>query len=176
MTSETTNGGGTPVNSPRRRLLEMAERTIAHNKAGTTHLTESTSVIPVSNYFDPERWRREVDLVFKRVPLLIATSAEIKEPNSYKAIEVAGMPVLVVRGADGVVRAFVNMCSHRGAMLVDEGVGEARRFACPYHNWVYDQQGDLVGMFKQDDFGSVDTSCLSLTSLAVNEQIGRAHV
>lgn len=168
--------GGAPVNSPRRRLLQMAERTIAHNKAGTTHLTESTSTIPVSNYYDPERWRREVDLIFKRVPLLLATSSEIKQANTYKAIEVAGMPVLIVRGADGLVRAFVNMCSHRGAMLVDEGVGEARRFACPYHNWVYDQQGDLVGMFKQDDFGQVDMSCLSLTSLPVTERAGLVWV
>lgn len=146
--------------------------TIAHNKAGTTHLTESVTSIPVSNYFDPERWQREVDLVFKRLPLLIATSAEIRDPNSYKAIEVVGMPLLLVRDGSGVVRAFVNMCSHRGAMLVDEGVGSARRFACPYHNWTYDQAGSLVGIFKQEDFGPIDMSCLGLTTLPVAERAG----
>jgi len=156
----------------RDKLIEQARRTIAHNKAGTTHLTESVTTIPASNYFDPLRWQREVDLIFKRVPLLIATTAELREPNSYKAIEVVGMPILLVRDGDGVMRAFVNMCSHRGAMLVDEGVGSARRFACPYHNWTYDQAGSLVGMFKPEDFGSVDMSCLGLTALPVVERAG----
>ena len=156
----------------REKLVAMAERTIAHNKAGTVHLTESMTTIPASNYFDPERWQREVDMIFKRVPLLLAMTAEIKEVNTYKAIDVVGMPVLISRGADGIARAFVNMCSHRGAQLVDPGVGTARRFACPYHNWTYNQEGDLVGVFKQDDFGQLDTSCLGLTQLPIAERAG----
>jgi phenylpropionate dioxygenase-like ring-hydroxylating dioxygenase large terminal subunit len=156
----------------REKLVAMAERTIAHNKAGTVHLTESVTTIPASNYFDPERWQREVDMIFKRVPLLLAMTAEIKEVNTYKAIDVVGMPVLISRGADGIARAFVNMCSHRGAQLVDPGVGMARRFACPYHNWTYNQEGDLVGVFKQDDFGQLDTSCLGLTQLPIAERAG----
>jgi phenylpropionate dioxygenase-like ring-hydroxylating dioxygenase large terminal subunit len=136
------------------------------------HLTESVTTIPASNYFDPERWQREVDMIFKRVPLLLAMTAEIKEVNTYKAIDVVGMPVLISRGADGIARAFVNMCSHRGAQLVDPGVGTARRFACPYHNWTYNQEGDLVGVFKQDDFGQLDTSCLGLTQLPIAERAG----
>jgi phenylpropionate dioxygenase-like ring-hydroxylating dioxygenase large terminal subunit len=156
----------------REKLVAMAERTIAHNKAGTVHLTESVTTIPASNYFDPERWQREVDMIFKRVPLLLAMTAEIKEVNTYKAIDVVGMPVLISRGADGIARAFVNMCSHRGAQLVDPGVGTARRFACPYHNWTYNQEGDLVGVFKQDDFGQLDTSCLGLTQLPIAERAG----
>lgn len=160
----------------REKLIAMAERTIAHNKAGTSDLTESVTTIPATNYYDPARWQREVDLIFKRVPLLVATTAEIKEPNSYKAIEIVGVPVLVSRDSQGIVRAFVNMCSHRGAMLVDEGVGSARRFACPYHAWTYDQQGDLVGVFKAADFGDIDTSCLGLTSLPVVERAGLVWV
>lgn len=156
----------------REKLVAMAERTIAHNKAGTVHLTESVTTIPASNYFDPERWQREVDMIFKRVPLLLAMTAEIKEVNTYKAIDVVGMPVLISRGADGIARAFVNMCSHRGAQLVDPGVGTARRFACPYHNWTYNQEGDLVGIFKQEDFGQLDTSCLGLTQLPIAERAG----
>ena len=156
----------------REKLVAMAERTIAHNKAGTVHLTESVTTIPSSNYFDPERWQREVDMIFKRVPLLLAMTAEIKEVNTYKAIDVVGMPILISRGADGVARAFVNMCSHRGAQLVDPGIGTARRFACPYHNWTYNQEGDLVGVFKQDDFGQLDTSCLGLTQLPIAERAG----
>lgn len=61
-------------------------------------------------------------------------------------------------------------------MLVDEGVGSARRFACPYHNWTYDQSGDLVGLFKQADFGDIDMSCLGLTTLPVVERAGLVWV
>jgi len=160
----------------RDKLIEQARTTITHNKAGTTHLTESVTTIPASNYFDPARWQREVDLIFKRVPLLIATSAEISEPHMYKAIEVVGTPILLTRDGDGVLRAFVNMCSHRGAMLVDEGVGSTRRFACPYHNWTYDQAGSLVGIFKQEDFGPLDTTCLGLTALPIAERAGMIWV
>lgn len=160
----------------RERLVEMIERTLAHHRMGTSHQTDAVMRIPATRYFDPERWRREVDLVFKRIPLVVATTAEIREPHVYKAVEVVGTPVLLVRDQSGVLRAFVNMCSHRGAMLVDEGTGSARRFSCPYHNWTYDQVGDLVGMFKGEEFGEVDRSCLGLTPLRVFEKAGLVWV
>lgn len=156
----------------REKLVAHIRSTIDHNRAGSVHRTEGVTKIPAANYFDPARWQAEVDRIFKRLPLVLAVSAEIREPNSYKAIDVVGMPILISRGADGTARAFVNMCSHRGAMLVDEGTGVARRFPCPYHNWTYDQSGDLVGIFKADDFGDVDTDCLGLTRLPLTERAG----
>ena len=144
----------------RQRLVEMAERTLVHVRAGTTDRTDSVMTIPAAHYYDPERWRREVDLLFKRVPLLVATSAELRDAHAYRALEVCGIPIIVWRDDAGTVRAFVNMCSHRGAMLVGEGTGSARRLSCPYHAWTYDPRGDLVGIYKRDDFG----------------EIGRAHV
>ena len=89
---------------------------------------------------------------------------------------VAATPVLLTRGQDGAVRAFVNMCSHRGAQVVEDGVGSSRRFACPYHAWTYDQQGSLVGILNREEFGEVDTSCLGLTSLPVEERAGLIFV
>lgn len=156
----------------RERLVTMARDSVAFEASGTNQLMDGISTMPVSNYFDPARWQREVDLVFKRLPLLLATTAELREPHSYKAIEVVGMPVLLTRGGDGAVRAFVNMCSHRGSMLVDPGSGVARRFTCPYHAWTYDDVGDLVGIFKQSDFGDIDMSCHGLTPLPVAERAG----
>ena len=64
--------------------------------------------------------------------------------------------MLLTRGADGEVRAFVNQCSHRGAIVVPDGIGTARRFACPYHNWTYDTKGDLVGVTDREYFGELD--------------------
>ncbi len=156
----------------RERLLEMARRVVEHHRSGQMPLAESITRLPARNYYDPDRWAQELDLIFRRLPLVVALTAELREPHAYKALDVVGMPVLLTRLEDGSVRAFVNMCSHRGSILVDEGVGTSRRFTCPYHAWTYNPAGDLVGMFKHADFGDVDMSCNGLTSLPVIERSG----
>ncbi len=156
----------------RGELVAMTRRNLAHVHAGTIDQEPEVHRVPATNYYDPDRWRLEVDRIFKRLPLMLAFSAELATPGDYKALEVAGVPVLLSRGADGAVRAFVNMCSHRGAIVVEEGLGNARRFSCPYHAWTYDQQGALVGILSREDFGPLDTSCLGLTPLPVAERAG----
>jgi phenylpropionate dioxygenase-like ring-hydroxylating dioxygenase large terminal subunit len=64
------------------------------------------------------------------------------------------------------------MCSHRGAQVVEQGLGTTRRFSCPYHAWVYDTQGALVGMLDKENFGEIDMSCHGLTPLPVAERAG----
>jgi len=158
------------------QLVAMAKRNMGHLKAGTIPQADDVFRVPATNYYDPERWRLEVDRIFKRLPLMLAFSAELRETGAYKALDAVGVPVLLTRGSDGAVRAFVNMCSHRGAIIVKEGLGTARRFACPYHAWTYDQHGDLVGILNREDFGDVDTSCLGLTPLPVAERSGMIFV
>ncbi len=158
--------------SARTQLLRQLRRTIDHVKADTIPQTDATMSIPTTHYSDPERWRREVDTVFKQGPLMLALTCEMAAPGDYKAMDVCGVKLILTRGPDGVVRGFVNMCSHRGAQLVDEGAGSARRFTCPYHAWSYDQEGALVGVTNRSDFGDVDTSCLGLTTLPVEERHG----
>ena len=158
------------------QLVAMARRNIAHVKAGTQDQERDVFRVPAADYLDADRWQLEMDRIFKRVPLTLGFSSELREPGAYKAMEVAGVPVLMSRGADGAIRAFVNMCSHRGAIVVDEGVGTARRFSCPYHGWTYDQHGDLVGIPDRSDFGDVDPSCHGLTPLAVAERAGLVFV
>ncbi len=153
-------------------LVQLARRTIAHARAGTVPQAESVAQIPASNYVDPDRWQLEIDRIFKRVPLTLGFSAELAEPGAYKALEVAGVPVLLTRGADGAVRSFVNMCSHRGAMIMEEGTGTTRRFTCPYHAWSYDPEGSLVGILDRDEFGDIDPSCHGLTALPCAERSG----
>ena len=156
----------------RSQLVAMAKRHLAHVKAGTVDQAPGVYRVLAENYYEPERWRLEVDRIFKRLPLTLAFSAELREPGSYRAMLVADVPVLLTRAADGGVRAFLNVCSHRGAIVVPEGSGKARRFTCPYHAWAYDNEGALVGIYNQDDFGEVDRSCLGLTPLPVCERAG----
>jgi carnitine monooxygenase subunit len=156
----------------REQLVEMARANIAHTQAGTVNLADGVYRVPTANYADPDRWRLEVDRIFKRVPLMLGFSAELREANSYKAIDVAGVPVLIARQPDGSLRTFVNMCSHRGATIVEPGCGEARRFTCPYHAWSYSQAGDLVGVLDRHEFGDIDTAALGLSTLPVIERAG----
>ena len=153
-------------------LVAAARRTMVHAKAGTVPLDAGQKRVPVSNYYDADRWRLEMDRVFRRMPLLLGFSCELAAPHSYKSLDVMGVPVLIIRGDDGVLRSFVNMCSHRGAIVVEEGSGVARRFTCPYHAWSYDAAGALVGILDRANFGEVDTACMGLTPLPVAERAG----
>lgn len=160
----------------RRQLVGMARTNIEHVLAGNTpSQTDDVLRVPVEHYLDPVRWEREVRM-FKRMPLMLALGGELRGPNSYKAMTVMDVPVLLTRGEGGEVRAFVNSCSHRGAVVVEEGHGTARRFACPYHNWIYDPKGDLVGLTDREFFGELDMSCMGLTPLPVAERAGMIFV
>ena len=97
--------------------------------------------IPLGRYTDPEFARLETDRLFGRSWLYACHDSQLPEPGSYRLVDIVGRAVLVVRGDDGTVRAFVNACRHRGAPIVGEECGTARMLVCPYHSWGYDLQG-----------------------------------
>lgn len=156
----------------RKELVEIARRGVAHFDAGTVDLADGVLEVPVTRYFDPDRGSLEVERVFKRLPLMLGSSSELAEPGAYLALEVVGVPVLITRGQEREIRAFVNMCSHRGAIVTEEGAGKKRRHVCPYHAWSYDSAGELVGVSDAEAFGEIDRSCLGLTRLPCEERAG----
>jgi nitrite reductase/ring-hydroxylating ferredoxin subunit len=156
----------------RAQLVDITREIIAHGKAGTIPQTESVFRVPAAHYSDERRWKLEIERVFKRVPLMLAMTAELPNVGDYKAMEAIGMPVLIVRGEDSRVRAFVNMCSHRGSQVMAHGRGTAKRFSCPYHAWTYSTDGALIGMFREREFGEIDKSCTGLTVLPAAERAG----
>ena len=161
---------------PIQETMELASRAVRHYEARTTDQASGTYALDVSAYTDPERYAHEVDRVFKRLPLALALSIEIEGPNSYRAMEVVGTPVLVTRDADGKVHAFLNACRHRGAPVCPNGRGEASRLRCPYHAWVYDMTGALVSMYGGKTFGDVDMEELGLAELPCQERAGLVWV
>ena len=160
----------------RSEYLNLATRLLAHVNNGTTDSADNVRYIPVENYVDPVRWQREVDAIFKRLPLLLAFTCEMREPGSYKSVEVVGVPVLIVRGQDGRVRAFIGVCSHRGTTLTEEGRGRCEQFTCPYHGWTYDDRGTLVGVAGRRKFGEIDAGSRALTELPAAERAGLIFV
>jgi phenylpropionate dioxygenase-like ring-hydroxylating dioxygenase large terminal subunit len=152
-------------------LRDMTRRLIAHVDAKTTQQVSEIHRIPRSAYRDPDRWSREVDEVFRRKPLAVALSAELASPHQYKALDITGVPVVLRRGSDRVVRAFHNACRHRGAALVPVGAGTARRLVCPYHGWSYDERGQ-VAVSQQQTFGELDCSRFPMRELPCEERHG----
>ena len=160
----------------REKLLELTrsnlEKIADYAEDGPLPLADDIYRVPTANYYDPGRWESEMELIFKRLPLVLGFTSEIPKKGDYKALEVAGVPLIMVRGKDGRVRGFVNMCSHRGAQIVDEGLGNKRSFSCPYHAWTYDLTGELIAILDEQDFGEVDASCLGLTPINIEEKVG----
>ena len=153
-------------------LAAMVKSGMAHAKAHTIEQAPSVLKLPAQRYYDPKNFDVEVGRIFRRLPLLLAVTAEMPHPGDFKTIEAAGVPVLIVRGRDKVVRAFVNSCSHRGTAVASEPRGNAKRFVCPYHGWTFTQTGELMGIASAEDFGEIDKSCYGLASLPVTERAG----
>jgi phenylpropionate dioxygenase-like ring-hydroxylating dioxygenase large terminal subunit len=156
----------------RKELVRMARRNIEHVKAGSVDQAPDIHRVPASHYVDRDRWEREMDRVFRRLPLVLGFTAELREVGAYRSMIVADVPILLTRASDGKVRAFLNVCRHRGSVVVEEGSGNGTRFTCPYHAWSYDNEGSLLGIYKQKDFGDVDKECHGLTPLPAFERAG----
>lgn len=151
---------------------ELARRALAHFQNRTTDRAPGQMRLPAAAYADPERYAREVQRVFRELPIAIALSLELPEPGSYKAETLMGIPLLVTRDESGTAHAFLNVCRHRGAIVCPAGSGRRKRFACPYHAWTYDLEGKLVGVYAAESFGEVDRETRPLTELHCAERAG----
>ncbi len=110
-------------------------------------------------YVDPAIYEAERQAVFRRTWQLLGPASVVREPGRYQAVDVAGWKLFVLRGRDGVLRGFHNVCRHRGARLLGEGSGDCQVLRCPYHLWLYDQEGRLkkAPWFGEDpDFSLAD--------------------
>ena len=148
---------------------DVARRLLVNVDAGTSDQSDGQMKLPATAYRDAGRWQAEMEQVFRRSPVLVGLSCDLREPGDYDTLEIAERPILVVRGDDGVARTFLNICRHRGAPVAD-GCGHTRRFTCPYHSWVYDTQGKLVGVPGRNTFGDLDVS--GLVELTTHERAG----
>ena len=122
--------------------------------------------VPAARYSDAAFAEIEQRAVFGRSWLMVAHTDELREPGDYRLVEQLREPIALIRGHDNRVRAFYNTCQHRGAELVTDIAGHAgRRLTCPYHSWVYDLEGALVGYPEAQNFPELDRECLSLRAV-----------
>lgn len=142
--------------------LHLQKRLVAeiqeHLRLGTTHLADREYFNPVANYASTDIVNAESEKLFRRFPVIVGHASRLAEPGAFFTTQLDGTPLVVTRQADGSVRAFENICRHRGSRVVEECEGTKRRFSCPYHAWSYDIDGTLVSIPEADGFNGVDKS------------------
>lgn len=100
--------------------------------------------LPAAAYTSEEFFRLEQRKYLRKMWMAAAFEAEIPEPGDAKPVTVAGLPIILVRGDDGQIRAFHNVCRHRGMMVLGEPCEGLKQFTCPYHAWNYGLDGNLI--------------------------------
>ena len=151
-------------------LTEVAQRLLANVDAKRGDYGDEMMLVAVDSYRNPQQFDVEIERIFRRSPLMVALSCDIPDTGSFTSLDIADRPIVVIRGNDGVARAFINACRHRGAPVVDSCFGRGRRFTCPYHAWVYDTQGQLTHITGPEAFEGMDVS--GLIELPTAERAG----
>ena len=138
-----------------------------------------TGGIPKHRYLDREFARLEDERMWCRAWLYAGPASDVEEVGDFLRFEIGNESILVVRAApgEGGLRAFYNVCQHRGSQLVlEQGCGHARRFTCPYHLWSYDLEGQLVHAPDREDFPQGNPEGLRIPSVRVDEWNGLVFV
>ncbi|MBL6751953.1 MAG: Rieske 2Fe-2S domain-containing protein [Nevskia sp.] len=149
--------------------MELCRRSLAYIEGRRTEVGAHTYFNPVGDYSCPRQLAQERERLFLREPLLLAISGQLPVPGAYLTTDLGGRPLLLVRGDDGRVRAFLNVCRHRGTQVAagcSTAAGKGA-FTCPYHAWTYDTQGRLKAVnpayafegVKREERGLVELPC-----------------
>lgn len=133
-----------------------------------------TEPVPAVPYYDPAYYELEREAVFRRGWLHVGRVSEVAEPDSFivRRIGAARASVLITRTSGGELRAFYNVCGHRGNELVWEEAGQARSFSCRYHMWNYGNDGTLRAVPDEKSFFSLDKAACGLRPVAVGSSAG----
>ena len=152
--------------------IRLTREVLAHLDNRTTDLADEVMYHDIAAYASPQRLALEKQILFRKYPLLMGMSGQLRARGDYLTDDYSGVPIVVVRDRAGAARAFLNVCRHRGARLVD-GCGNAGRvFSCPYHGWSYGLDGKLMGIPDQDSFAGMDKAGRGLVELPLVERDG----
>ncbi len=156
--------------------LELSRRIVVHAEAGTTDMAPSVLNEDVDFYRDPEIFAKEYQKLFRETPIVACLSKELPEKGSYRAFDDLDVPIIVWRGRDGVARAFLNICPHRGARVAREVCGKASRMSCRFHAWTFDPTGKAIGVPEESQFDGEIEDRKRLTAIPCEERHGLVFI
>ena len=144
-----------------------------------THMAKAPLPLHKSVYTSQARFEAETRHIFLDQPLLACLSGDIPNIGDILVFDAAGPSILVIRGKDGEARAFLNMCTHRGAKLIEESEpwkGNAKKMTCPFHAWTFDTSGNLIGQPGKAGFANCDIGGRNLIDVPCEEYLGMVFV
>ncbi len=151
----------------------LIDELLGLSRSGSAYLDQEVTYSDVTDYLDETRFAAEKASLFRRLPLIACHGSELPDPGSFLRSELAGQPALLTRDRDGQVHAFLNVCRHRGARLVDDESGCKFSFSCPYHAWTWSNAGELRGIpHQKQGFPDIDKSRYGLVRLICAEKHG----
>jgi len=136
----------------------------------------AASLLPGRAYHDPQIHEFERQQWFRRDWIVVGREEDAPSAGTYFTAELDDEPLLIARGRDGELRAFFNVCRHRGTAVVEEPCGKAVRFQCPYHSWIYDLEGNLVRAKHTDDLDDFSFDRFGLVSVRMETWQGFVFV
>jgi phenylpropionate dioxygenase-like ring-hydroxylating dioxygenase large terminal subunit len=139
------------------------------NEPSTSH------TMPARFYIDPTVYEREKEAIFNRSWWFAGHKSQVAKPGQYITTSIHDQSIIIARGADDEIRAFYNVCQHRGHELV-KGAGSARILVCPYHAWSYDLDGKLRGAPNTGELAGFDKCAFALKNVRVEEFCGLLFV
>lgn len=148
-----------------------------HSRDVTVPNDWDRSGLPGWSYHSQALLDLEKEQVFRNHWQIVGHVSDVPNPGDYLAIDIVGERALVIRGKDGVVRAFHNMCRHRGSRVVAEDKGSCKNaLVCPFHGWVYNLDGTLRGAARPRSFPELDKAEFGLTPLELEIWMGFVFV
>src|SRR5213078_4129998 len=156
-----------------RARLSLALGTMTTFVKATEAYQQGQRTLPGRYYNAPEIWAEERERIFARRWICVGRSAELAQPGDYAVRTAGGESVIVVRGQDGTVRAFYNVCRHRGTRLCEAERGRlSETIQCPYHAWTYALDGRLIGAPHMHEVQGFDKKAYPLHAVALAEWEG----
>lgn len=140
---------------------------LAHLEHATTDSAAAPAPQPARAYGDPVLHDREVQALFRKLPVAIGHVSQLAKPGDFITHDASGVPLLVARGDDGAIHAFLNICRHRGTRVEGAPCGTKKAFTCPYHAWSYAFDGRLIHIPHERGFAGTGARDLVRVPVAV---------
>ncbi|MEM7468380.1 MAG: SRPBCC family protein [Pseudomonadota bacterium] len=151
--------------------ISVGKQLLEYIDTKSTALSPALYHQPIVEYVSQTQQQLEVERLFRKGPLCVGLSGNLPGPGTYFTEDLGGVPLLLTRDENLKVRAFLNVCRHRGSKVA-QGCNKARHFVCPYHAWTYGLDGKLVARPAEESFAGAPRETHGLTPIPVEENNG----